>query len=150
MSARKPPSASPPPAAPAKVDPYQALDPIPQPDVQERSSDTVWALWSEVRENEQKRYADTVPLTVPGAKGPAVPLRPAAPPPATNTLDQLLDECKRNNRVCPRPEHWQRLDLLLRAKSAAAAGRLPKPVPPRELDMMTALARRTMFRGVVD
>lgn len=150
MSVRKPPSATLPPTARPKVDPYQQLDPIPQPDVQERSTDTVWALWSEVRENEQKRYADTVQVTVPGARAPPMPLRPAAPPPAITSIDKLLDESKRNNRVCPRPEYWQRLDALLRAKAPAAAGKLPKPVPPRELQMMTALARRTMFRGVID
>ena len=34
MTARKPPSAPPP--APSKIDPYHELEPIPQPDVQEK------------------------------------------------------------------------------------------------------------------
>lgn len=152
MSTRKP-NATPAPAAPAasrKIDPYHALEPIPQPDVQERSTDTVWALWSEVRENEHKRYADTQPMTRPGAKAPPMPLRAAAPPPATNGVDKLVDESRRNNRVCPKLEHWQRLDALLRSKAPDAAAKLPKPVPARDMQVMPALARRTMFRGVID
>lgn len=145
MTERKPPAATP--APEPKVDPYHELDPIPQPDVQERASETVWALWSEVREQEQARYADTVPFTpgatVPPVAGPAARGGPSG-------ADKLAEESRRNNRVCPNPEHWRRLDALLRAKAPAAAATLPVPLQPREIQAMSALARRSAFRGVVD
>lgn len=145
MTARKTPSATRP---PAKIDPYHELEPIPQPDVQEKSSDTVWALWSEVKQHEQKRYADTAPMTKPGEKA-AVPVRPPAAVVASGR-DRLAEEVRRNNRVCPKMEQWHKLDALLRAKSTGGAASLPKPLSAPEMQHMPSLAKRTMFRGLVD
>lgn len=45
-------------------------------------------------------------------------------------------------------EHWQRLDALLRARVPAAAASLPPT--PRGIHTMSALARRSAFRPVID
>lgn len=141
MTAAKPPSATPAPVP--RVDPYHEHDPIPQPDVRERSSETAWALWSDVKDKEDERYAPTVQVT-PGAIEPPK----AAPAAPAGGLDKLVEECRRNNRVCPRPGHWQRLDALLRARVPGAAAALPSP--PRGLDEMSALGQRSAFRPVID
>jgi hypothetical protein len=62
------------------------------------------------------------------------PLSPMAPPavrassPARTTLEQALVEARRFNRVCPRPEYWQRLYDMLPNK--VTTGRHPHPAPP--------------------
>jgi hypothetical protein len=155
MSASKPPA---PPPNPRLVNhPYDALDPIPQPDVVEKSSETTWELWHDVQQKEQARYADTVPLTSPGpgrgatrpGVNPAAPgLRPAA---GASGADLLMQEARRNNRVCPQPAQWRQLHDLLCAKAPAAAGARPgPPFAPGEWKITTSLAKRLSFRSLLD
>jgi hypothetical protein len=154
MSTSKPPSGG---RAPDRTEPFDPFAPIPQPDVVEKSSETTWELWNDVRDKEHTRYADTVPMTVPGAPSPLTrpgahggPLRPAAAAGATG-LAKLVEECKRNNRVCPQPVQWQRLDGMLRAKSPAnAPATLASPLSPIDWRNTTSLAKRLIFRSVID
>lgn len=156
MSTSKPPPSGP---APDRAEPFDPFAPIPQPDVVEKSSETTWELWAEVRDKEHARYADTVPMTAPGAASPltrpgalqpGAPIRPAAGTGATG-LHKLLEECKRNNRVCPQPASWQRLDAMLREKARAdALATLAKPLSPMDWRDTTSLAKRSIFRSVVD
>lgn len=156
MPASKPPK--PPAAADPGRGPYDAFDPIPQPDVVEKNSETTWELWHEVREKEHGRYADTVPLTSPGpgmgatrpaAGAPVLPGRPA--PQGASGVEQLGQEARRNNRVCPRPAQWQQLHELLRTRAgAAAAASLPPLLPAKDWPRTTSLARRLAFRQLLD
>ena len=156
MSTSKPPSRG---RAPDGTEPFDPFAPIPQPDVVEKSSETTWELWNDVRDKEHARYADTVPMTVPGApsvlKRPGAqpagtPIRPTAAAGATG-LARLVEECKRNNRVCPQPAQWQRLDAMLRTKTPAnALATLVSPLSPIDWRTTTSLAKRLIFRSVID
>lgn len=140
-------------------DPFDPFAPIPQPDVVEKSSETTWELWNDVRDKEHARYADTVPmtqpgepspLTRPGAQPPGAPLRPTAVAGARG-LDKLIEECKRNNRVCPKPVQWQAFDAMLRSKAPAGAlAKLAAPLSPIDWRNTTSLAKRLIFRSVID
>jgi len=81
---------------------------------------------------------------------PGAPLRPAASA-GTSGIDKLVEETRRNNRVCPKAAKWAELDKILRgiAPSGSAAF-LPPPLAEREWKTTTPLAKRLMFRGVVD
>jgi hypothetical protein len=156
MTTRKPPPKGP---APDTLPPYDHFDPIPQPEVSERNTDTMWQTWHELREQEDARYAETEPITRAGqlpansrrdSQPPGAPLRPA-PASRASGLDQLVEESRRNNRVCPMPGKWKELDALLRsAAPAGAAESLPPPLPLREWQTTTSLAKRLMFRSVID
>ncbi len=140
-------------------DPYSEFDPIPQPEVVEKGTDTTWQLWDEVREREHARYADTQPMTVPGAPSllskpgagqPGTPLRPTVKPGASGS-DKLMEECKRNNRVCPLPAQWQAFDALLRSGAPVESrASLAAPLRPQDWKITTSLAKRSIFRTVAD
>ena len=143
---------------PDTMPPFDPLDPIPQPDVSEKNTDTMWQLWHDVKDKEAGRFADTVPATKPGvpisqrpdSRPPGAPLRPASQAGSTGA-ELLVEEARRNNRVCPLPLKWIELDLSLRAAvPEAAAATLQQPLPPREWKTTTALAKRLMFRSVLD
>ncbi len=140
-------------------EPYSEFDAIPAPDVVEKSSDTTWQLWDDVRDRERARYADTAPMTAPGSPSlldkadpahPVAPLRPAVATSASGP-EKLLEECRRNNRVCPLPAQWQEFDALLRARVQHDPRSSPvAPLSPRDWQGTTALAKRSIFRTVVD
>ena len=156
-----PPSPAAPKTPPRFADtlpPYDPYAPMPQPDVAEKDSDTAWQMFQEVKDHETKRFADTAPYTVPGprsevpsrdSQSPGSPLRPAASS-GTSGIEKLIDETRRNNRVCPQPPKWLELDALLRGSAPKAAGSLPPPLAQREWNTTTSLAKRLMFRSVVD
>jgi hypothetical protein len=140
------------------MQPYDRFDPIPQPDVQEGSSETTWELWHDIKGKEHARYANTVPMTVPGERSPlskdtrppGAPLRPAASV-GSSGLEKLVEESRRNNRVCPKAAKWAELDGALRnAAPSGSAAFLAPPLAEREWKTTTALAKRLMFRGVID
>ncbi len=115
---------------------------IPAPQVVEADSDSAWALFKALQEGGDGRsYADTAAQTEPGK----APLRPganfadtepagkgAAPAPAAPagplTLDSVMVEVRRSNRVCPQLQQWQILFGMLLDK-ARAVGKSP-PTPP--------------------
>jgi hypothetical protein len=150
MKPRKPPE--PAPSRPV-LPPYHHFDPIPQPEVIEHHGETSWKMWKDLQERDEKRFADTQPMTVP-AELPAATAAPAPraiPSKGKSGLEKAIEESRRNNRVCPRPAKWQELDKLLRtAAPAKAAATLPPPLPPGEWQVTTSLAKRLMFRDVID
>jgi hypothetical protein len=136
-------------------EPYVHGDPIPAPDATETDTDTSWALWSDLEATDKVRYADTVPLTLPGPStklpAPSAPKRSRSDSHARVTLEDALMECRRNNRVCPTPPKWQQLYQLLAAK-AHEGGRSPPPEPlTGEAWLNTpALAKRMSFRDHIE
>jgi hypothetical protein len=151
MKPRKPPD--PAPRTPV-LSPYHHFDPIPQPEVIEHNTETSWKIWKDLHERDEKRFADTQPMTQPAGLPPAtaapVPARPIASK-GKSGLEKAIEESRRNNRVCPRPAKWQELDALLRtAAPEKAVATLPPPLPPGEWQMTTSLAKRLMFRDVIN
>jgi hypothetical protein len=120
-------------------DPYVRGDPIPKADAVERNSDSIWALWSDVSAQHEARFADTAPLTEPANLTPVermyAPTAPAPLPPADvvkkkrvpkeTSVDDVIAEARKANRVCPLPSHWQKLYDMLPGKQ-----RNQPPAPP--------------------
>lgn len=134
-------------------DPYLHADPIPVPDATESSTETGWALFSELSETENMRYADTVPLTAPGAAVPPL-RRPGAPPvkllaglAKPVTIDAVLEMARQNQRVCPQQGKWHELHELLLARRRSPNA--PEPMPPLSgpaWDATSELAKKMCLR----
>jgi hypothetical protein len=75
-------------------------------DVVEKNTDTSWALFQALQGQQQRGFEKTRPTGLPGSGGQA----PAAD---DVTIDDVLVEARRNNRVCPMPAIWQRLYAYL-------------------------------------
>ena len=142
-----------PPTTPRPEDSYLPGDPIPTAEAIEKNTDTAWALWAELADDDKIRFADTVPVTVPGAMAPPLPAtagRPNAHTPAlgrTVGIAELLQEARRSNRVCPQEAQWQQLYQMLLARSGKGAG--AQPTPPligTAWQETPALAKRMCFR----
>jgi hypothetical protein len=132
VPAEKPPSFSP------TLGPYHPGDPIPSADATELNTDTTWALWADLAASENRGFADTVPPTTTMrysadergyAKTEPAPLqpRPAAAPMRGRrelTVDEVMVEARKNNRVCPQPARWVELYEMLPDKTRS------QPSPP--------------------
>jgi hypothetical protein len=113
------------------------------PIVKEMEGDAAWDEWNRVVQQEEAGFAPTAPAsleaghgakasafaaTQPAALEPAAaPAPPPKPKPRELTLEQVLQEARRDNRVCPKPEKWLSMYALLAARSAGA------PLPPAPL-----------------
>ena len=145
--------------------PYALGDKIPAGEAIERSGESVWALWSEVNQQHENRFADTAPAT--GAHRPTsedqgwaktqpanavrLPKRPRVPEPQLFTLDAAMLVARRNNRVCPRAERWQELHGLLPARKTPRGEQKP-PVPPigAAWAKTAPLTKRLLFREHIE
>jgi hypothetical protein len=136
---------------------YFPGDPIPVAEATEKDSDTTWALWADLVANENIGFADTVPTTAPQAVPVAQPAahvtRPKAKPVshAGTTLDEVLLEARRNNRICPQPAKWEQLYQMLAVKPQQGSGRKLNPPPVGTAWLETPpLAKRMFFRDHVE
>lgn len=75
-------------------------------EVTEKSSDTSWAVFQALSGQQERSFEKTRPTTLAVA-----PAHPAASEHVT--IDDVLVEARRNNRVCPLPAIWQRLYAYL-------------------------------------
>ncbi|HEY0823138.1 MAG TPA: hypothetical protein VGD76_05070, partial [Ramlibacter sp.] len=50
--------------------PWLPGDPIPAPEAIHSDGDSAWALWKEVSQQHERRFADTAPLTQPPGLSP--------------------------------------------------------------------------------
>jgi hypothetical protein len=108
-------------------------------DVVEKDTETSWALFEALRHQHQRGFERTT----------AASLDPPAAPRANAdlTLDDVLVEIRRNNRVCPLPKVWQRLYEFLPNKSEALP---PVPGTAQEWGRMSALQKRTRFKEHIE
>lgn len=165
--------ASPPPA-PRRTEldfPYALGDKIPAPEAVERDGESVWALWSEVNQQHEDRFADTAPATS-AQRNPQVrrsseeqgwaQTQPASALMAPSrkrvaetaplfTLDAAMLVARRNNRVCPRPERWQELHQLLPVRKTPRGEQLAPQPPTGPVWSKTApLTKRLLFREHIE
>ena len=75
-------------------------------EVVEKSSDTSWAMFQALQGQSERGFEKTRPTRLAAAPNS----RPAA---EEVTVDDVLVEARRNNRVCPLPAIWQRLYAYL-------------------------------------
>ena len=92
-------------------------------EVLEKNTETAWGLFQSLQE------------------------QPVPAPPAEITLDTLLTEVRRNNRVCPRPAVWKKLYDYLPNKTEQLA---PAPVTLEEWNMTPPLQKRARLRQHIE
>jgi hypothetical protein len=147
--------------------PWEAGDSIPAPEALHQDGDTAWAMFNEVQQQHERRFADTAPATQgPGlsaeeiawaATQPAggkslprpVPRRSAEKP--LFTLESAMLVARRNNRVCPRPQRWDALMELLPARKSLRGSQQP-PAPPTGAAWAVTppLTKRLCFREQIE
>lgn len=109
-------------------------------EVVEKSTDTSWAMFQAIQTQQERGFEKTRPahlhVTQTGLK-----------PVASVTLDEVLVEIRRNNRVCPLPTGWLRLVAVLPNKPE----NLPKvPSTRDEWTRTAALQKRSRLRAHVE
>ncbi len=150
--------------------PYVPGDPIPVPEAVEHSSDTTWNDWSELHEKHEARFAATEPASLamrlpdeqrpyaPTVPAPLAPVKAADPfsaaqaaRPRAVTYDQVMVEVRKNNRVCPKPEHWWPIYDLLPDRTRTERGPEPsQPLSGAAWKDTPSLAKRMVFREHVE
>jgi len=105
-------------------------------EVSEKSSDTSWAMFQALQGQQERGFEKTRPTKLnvaPGATAPADHI----------SIDDVLVEARRNNRVCPLPAIWQRLYAYL----PNTGPHLPKvPATHAEWSKVSALEKRARLR----
>jgi hypothetical protein len=125
-------------------------------------------MWSEAAAKHDARFADTAPASAPmklsardayaktepaplgkgGTGGPAPGLPRAA---KILSIDEVMVEARRNNRVCPQPDVWQRLhDMLGATTTAIHGGPVQPPLTGAAWDRTPPLAKRMCFRDQLE
>lgn len=142
--------------------PFLPGDTIPAPDAVELDSAEALSAWNKVNAEEQARFAQTQPMdALPSqhsdpsyAKTQPSPLagrsraagaKPAAPL-ARVTLEEVMVEARRFNRVCPRPDRWKVLHEALAAAAPHAKRKPPAVLSGSIWDSTPSLAKRMVFR----
>lgn len=156
-------STPPPPKKQALDDPYVFGDEIPAPDAHERNTDTAWALFTELTETHEQRFSPTVPGSVPAelprapapvdagyaATAPAALQEVPAAPVVMDAqgLEALVQECRINNRVCPRLDSWQGMyDLLPGKRQVNGQWQPPLPISPQAWRVTSSVVKRLCLR----
>lgn len=159
-----PPSKTPPRRGGDLDRPWEAGDSIPAPDAVHGDGESSWALWNEVKQQHEQRFADTAPMTrAPGSPEEAAW---AATQPAGGalkipkrvpkkeqvfTLESAMLVARRNNRVCPRPAQWDAFTQLLPARKTVRGSMSPPAAPTGAAWAVTpALTKRLCFREQIE
>lgn len=82
----------------------------PLPEVVESNSETVWQTFLQLHESQRAGFAETAPSTLTERR-------------LGISVDDVMAEVRRFNRICPSEPNWSRLCAMLRD----AAGREPPP-----------------------
>ena len=148
--------------------PWEPGDPIPAPEAVHEDGDSAWALWNEVAQQHDRRFADTAPMTRPPAALPeeaawaqtlpaggrsaaSFPTKRARDAQALYTLEGAMLVARRNNRVCPRPERWTEFTALLPAKKTLRGiQQPPAPATGAAWPITPPLTKRLCFREQVE
>jgi hypothetical protein len=116
------------------------MDPRDAVDVIEKNTDTSWALFQTLQGQQQRGFEKTRPNGLAGA-----PAQPAAGDEIT--VDEVLVEARRNNRVCPLPAIWQRLYAYLPHTGPHLA---QVPATHAEWAQLPALHKRARLREHIE
>ena len=147
--------------------PWEPGDTIPAGEAVHSDGDTAWALFNELSNQHEQRFADTAPMTQPPLRAEevgwaatqpasALPILPRLVPPARRaqpavTLDAAMVVARRNNRVCPRPERWAAFSALLPVRrTARGTQQPPAPATGAAWGVTPPLGKRLCFREQVE
>ena len=152
-------------STPQTVSPYDRNDPIPEAEAVEKDTDTSWALFNDLANSENRKFADTAPASRTlkdsseeggyAATEPA-PLQklqalPQAPVRRELSVTEVMVEARRNNRVCPKPAKWLELYEMLPDKRRS--GTSWEPAPPlvdAAWNETSSIPKRMCFREHID
>lgn len=112
----------------------------PLPEVVETNSETLWKMFVELDEQHSAGFLKTVPSSIAALSEE----RPATP--EGTSVQFVMTEARRNNRVCPIASEWQRLHQIL----ATAGADAPAPLVGSELRRSPPLVRRIRVRDQVE
>ena len=122
------------PQRPLRPDADRALE------VVEKSTDTSWAMFQAITHQQERGFEKTKPASL---NATHTDLKA----PTSITLDDVLVEVRRSNRVCPLPTVWLRLVAVLPNKPDT----LPKvPATREEWTRTSALQKRSRLREHVE
>jgi hypothetical protein len=145
--------------------PFLQGDAIPAAEATEVESEGAFEAWQALQDNDKAQFANTMPMadmpannvdpryasTEPGA---LLANPPSTSPPAgarEATLDEVMVEARRFNRVCPIPPKWQELyELLPGKKGSGRNAQPPAPLTGAVWNATPALAKRMVFRDHVE
>jgi len=108
-------------------------------EVLEENSDTSWAIFQALQQQQERGFEKTRPIGLQDA--------PTAEPARELTVDDVMGEVRRNNRVCPTPRAWQRLYDFLPNK---APGLPPVPATRAEWEQLPPLQKRARLRAHIE
>jgi hypothetical protein len=124
------------------------LNSLPVPEARE-GGDSTWALWHEASRKLDEAFAETQPsAAAPLSADLGTDESPASPRQGALTADALMVVARRNNRVCPRPEHW--LQLYHQLEGSGYVDLEPPPVGPWLWNKLSDLQKRLRFREHVE
>lgn len=112
----------------------------PLPEVTETNSETLWKMFVELDEQHSAGFLKTVPSAVAtlGAHD--------TPRPETLSVQSVMTEARRHNRVCPMEREWMRLYAILQTAGPDA----PAPLTGSEFRRSPPLVRRIRVRDQVE
>jgi hypothetical protein len=109
-------------------------------DVVEKNTDTSWALFQALQGQHEHGFEKTRPTGLPANGAPGAT-------PEHVTIDDVLVEARRNNRVCPLPAIWQRLYAYLPNTGPHLA---KVPATHAEWAQVPALQKRARLREHIE
>jgi hypothetical protein len=147
---------------------WEAGDSIPAAEALHHDGDSGWALWTEIAQQHERRFAETVPVTQPPGMSPEeigwaatqpaggvlparlpLPRRSAEKP--LFTLEGAMLVARRNNRVCPRPQRWDAfMQLLPPKKTLRGTQQPPAPATGAAWAVTPSLTKRLCFREQIE
>jgi hypothetical protein len=123
---------------PRLVDPGDGMHAL---EVHEKNTETTWALFHALQRQQQHGFDETAQAGLPDAA------QAPARPPNEVSVDDVLVEVRRNNRVCPVPAVWNKLYEYLPNKTSDLT---PAPRTPQEWMQTPAMQKRAVLRSHVE
>jgi hypothetical protein len=109
-------------------------------EVVEKNTDTSWAMFQAINHQQERGFEKTRPNGLDVQKQ-------ASEGPAISTLDDVLVEVRRNNRVCPLPTVWMRIHALLPNKPPHLP---PVPATREDWSRTPSLQKRARLREHIE
>ncbi|MEP6791487.1 MAG: hypothetical protein ABI907_08965 [Ramlibacter sp.] len=135
------------PKKPSSLDrPFVAGDSIPAPLAVEEAGDTAWAMFQDLSATHEARFAATEPAPLP-MRAPPPPSAAAVPQRKQITVEEVILESRKNNRVCPMPARWQQLYDMLPGKQRHQP---PPPVIGAAWNVTPSMSKRMCLRDHIE
>jgi hypothetical protein len=109
-------------------------------EVLEKNTDTSWAAFQALQDQQEQGFKSTEPSTLP-------PPKAASGPAGLLSVDDVMQEVRRNNRLCPKPLVWQRLYEWLPHKGPGLPG---VPATRAEWDQLSPMHKRSRLREHIE